>query len=37
MDAIFQCILLNKDAWISVKIPLKSIPKGPINNIAALV
>ena len=36
-DAIFKCIFLNENVWIPVKIPLKFIPKGPINNIPALV
>ena len=36
-DAIFKCILLNENVLISIKIPLKCIPKGPINNIPALV
>ena len=37
MDAIFKCIFLNEDVWISIKISLKFVPKGPINNIPALV
>ena len=36
-DDIFKCILLNANAWISIKISLKLVPKGPINNIPALV
>ena len=36
-DDIFKCIFLNEDAWISIKISLKFVPKGPINNILALV
>ena len=28
---------LNKNAWISIKISLKFVPKGPINQIPALV
>ena len=36
-DDIFKCILLNEDEWISTKISLKFVPKGPINNIPALV
>ena len=36
-DDIFKCIFLNKNVWISIKISLKFVPKGPINNIPALV
>ena len=36
-DDIFKCIFLNENVWISIKISLKFIPKGPINNIPALV
>ena len=36
-DEIFKCILLNENILISIKISLKFIPKGPINNIPALV
>ena len=36
-DDIFKCILLNENVLISIKISLKFIPKGPINNIPALV
>ena len=36
-DDIFKCIFLNKDAWITLKISLKFVPKVPINNIPALV
>ena len=32
-DDIFKCIFLNENVWISMKIPLKFVPKGPINNI----
>ena len=34
---IFECIFLNENVWISIKISLKFVPKGPINNITALV
>ena len=34
---IFKCIFLNENVWISIKISLKFVPKGPINNIPALV
>ena len=33
---IFKCIFLNENVLISIKISLKFIPKGPINNIPAL-
>ena len=31
-DAIFKCIFLNENVLISIKISLKFVPKGPINN-----
>ena len=34
---IFKCIFLNEKVWIPIKISLKFVPKGPINNIPALV
>ena len=36
-DDIFKCIFLNENVYISIKISLKFVPKGPINNIPALV
>ena len=36
-DDVFKCIFLNENVWISLKISLKFVPKGPINNIPALV
>ena len=36
-DDIFKCIFLNENVWISIKISLKFVPKGPINNIPSLV
>ena len=36
-DDIFKCISMNENVWISIKISLKFVPKGPINNIPALV
>ena len=36
-DDSFKWIFLNKIVWISLKISLKFVPKGPINNIPALV
>ena len=36
-DDIYKCMFLNENVWISLKISLKFIPKGPINNIPALV
>ena len=36
-DAILKCIFLNENLWILLKISLKFVPKGPINNIPALV
>ena len=37
MKNIFKCIFFNENVWISIKISLKCVPKGPINNIPALV
>ena len=34
---IFKCIILNENVWISTKISLKLIPRGPNNNILSLV
>ena len=34
-DDIFKHIFLNENAWILIKISLKYVPKGPINNITA--
>ena len=36
-DDIFKWIFLNENAWIPIKISLKFVPQGPINNIPALV
>ena len=36
-DNIFQCIFLNENEWISIKISLKFVPKDQINNIPSLV
>ena len=36
-DNIFNCIFLNENVWIPIKISLKFVPKGPINNIPVLV
>ena len=34
---IFKYICLNKNIWISIKIPMKFFPNGPINNMLPLV
>ena len=36
-EDIFKCIFLNENASIAIKVSLKFIPRGPNNNIAALV
>ena len=36
-DDIFKCFFLNENVSIAIKISLKCVPKGPINNIPALV
>ena len=35
-DAIFKRIFFNENVWISIKISLKFVPKGPINIITAM-
>ena len=42
MDALsqtpfFKCIFVNENVWIPIKISLKFVSKGPINNIPPLV
>ena len=36
-DDIFKGIFWNENVWIPIKFSLKFVPKGPINNIPALV
>ena len=36
-DDIFKCIFLNENVWIHWRFHCKFVPKGPINNIPALV
>ena len=36
-DDIFKRIFFNENVWISIKISLKFVPKGLINNIPSLV
>ena len=36
-DNVIRCILLNEKFFILIKISLKFVPKGPINNNPALV
>ena len=36
-DDIFECIFLNENVSITIKNSQKFVPKGPINNIPALV
>ena len=36
-DDIFKGIFFNENVWIAIKISLKFVPKGPINNTPALV
>ena len=36
-DDVFKCNLLNENVWIPIKLSLKFVPKGPINNIPSLV
>ena len=37
LDASFKWIFLNENVWISVEVSLTFVPRGPINNIPALV
>ena len=37
LDNIFKCIFINEGILILTKISLKFVPKGPINNLPALV
>ena len=34
-DDIFKYIFLNEILWISIKISLKFVPRGPINNVGS--
>ena len=34
---IFKCIFIHENVWILFRISLEFVPKGPINNIPALV
>ena len=36
-DDIFKWTFLNENLWISLKVSPKFVPKGPINNMPALV
>ena len=36
-DDIFKRIFFDENVWISIQVSLKFVPKGPINNITALV
>ena len=36
-EDIFKYIFLNENVWVPIKISLKVVPKGRINNIPALV
>ena len=36
-DDTFKRIFFNENVWVSIKISLKFVPKGPINNSPALV
>ena len=34
---ILKCLLLNENTWIPINISLGFVPRGPINNIPAVV
>ena len=36
-DDILKGIFLNENVWIPIEISLKFVPKGPIDNIPAMV
>ena len=35
-EDIFKCIFMKENVWITIKIPLKCVPKGSIKNIPSL-
>ena len=37
VDDMFECIFLIENVWIPIEISMKFVPKGPINNIQAMV
>ena len=37
VDDIFKCIVFNQNVWLLIKISLKFVPKGLIDNESALV
>ena len=37
MDAILKCIFFNENVWIPIEWNFIEVPKGPIDNIPALV
>ena len=36
-DDILKWIVLNENVWTSIKISMKCVPRGPIDNMLALV
>ena len=36
-DDTFKCIFVEENVWVSIKISLKFVHKGPVNNMSALV
>ena len=36
-DDISECIFLHENVWNSIKMSMKFVPKGPIDNKSALV
>ena len=36
-DDIFKCIFVKENVWFSIKISLKFVPKGPIDDIPVFV
>ena len=36
-DDTFRCVFMDENVWILINISLNFVPKGPINNIPALV
>ena len=37
VDDIFQCVFLNENNWLSIKISLKFVPNGAIDSKSALI
>ena len=36
-DYIFKCIFMNEKSWMLIRVSLKFVPKGPIDDKSALL